>query len=349
MLGAHNTVMRIPAIVAAGEGKASRAVYGDSKVYLEVAGQPLVARTVAALQAVPEVSEVWVVGNAERLETVLGGPDFKAQLTKPLHIVPQFRNLFENLWETWRRSLPGAPVDGRDPTPEDEELAGLFLSADLPFATPHELSGFVRVAEARGGDFITGLVPEEAMEPFLPKAPGEPGIEMAYFNVGEGRYRQSNLFVVKPSKLGHRFYIEEMYEHRYQKQIWPILGLAWRLLTREGGGFRLMANFGLLQIAGFANRAGWIRLSDWVRARLPFSKVERSMSRLLATDFRFVSTEVGGCAVDVDNEEDYDVTCARFDEWYGVQLARGEALYGALPAGQAPEAGASGSTPKDEA
>jgi len=324
--------MGIPAIVAAGEGKASRVVYGESKVYLPVDGRPLVARIVSVLQQVPEVSEVFVVGNAERLDAELGAASVQAELTKPLHVIPQFRNLYENLWETWRRSLPGAPPEGRDPRPEDEGRAGLFLSADLPFATPHEISAFVRRALEAGGDFATGLVPESAMEAFRAKAPGEPGIEMAYFNVAEGRYRQSNLFLVRPAKLGHRFYIEEMYEHRYQKQLWPILGLAWRLLTREGGGFGLLFHFGLLQLAGMANRVGWNRLADAIRRRLPFSKVEALMSRLLATDFRFVSTEVGGCAVDVDNEEDYDTTRARFHQWYPEQLARGEALYGALPA-----------------
>jgi len=57
----------IPAIVAAGDRRAAKAVYGQSKVYLELGGRPLVAHVVAALQEVPEVSEVWVVGNAERL------------------------------------------------------------------------------------------------------------------------------------------------------------------------------------------------------------------------------------------------------------------------------------------
>ena len=63
--------MSIPAIVTAGDGKASRAVYGDAKVYLDVAGRTLVARTVDVLMRVPEVSEVWVVGNAARLERTL--------------------------------------------------------------------------------------------------------------------------------------------------------------------------------------------------------------------------------------------------------------------------------------
>ena len=67
---------RVPAIVAAGDAQgAARAIYGESKAYLEVAGRPLVAHVVAVLQRVPEVSEVWVVGNAERLAKVLGEDD----------------------------------------------------------------------------------------------------------------------------------------------------------------------------------------------------------------------------------------------------------------------------------
>jgi len=54
---------------------------------------------------------------------------------------------------------------------------------------------------------------------------------------------------------------------------------------------------------------------------------------------------VGGCAVDVDNEADYDACRARADEWYPAQLTRGEALYGALheragPAAAGPEGSA---------
>jgi CTP:molybdopterin cytidylyltransferase MocA len=319
-----------PAIVAAGDGKAAKAVYGESKVYLPVAGRPMVAHVVGALQQVPEVSEIWVVGNARRLAAVLEAHP-ETQGPKPVHVVEQFRNLSENLWETWRRTLPGAPPQGRDPAPGDADCAALFLSGDLPLATPHEISAFLRRARERDGDFACGLIPESAMEAFRPKAPGEPGIEMAQFNIAEGRFRQSNLFWVKPARLGNRYYVEEMYEHRYQKQLLPILGLAWRLLTSRTGGLRLLFWFGVLQLASIAHRLGLRGLADRLRAPLHVPAVERMVSRLLDTRFYFVVTEVGGCAVDVDNEADYDACRARIDEWYPAQLARGEALYGALP------------------
>jgi len=172
--------MPIAAIVTAGDRRASKAVYGDSKVYLELGARPLVAHVVLALQSVPEISEVWVVGDAERLEAVFARPDIRREIDKPLHVVAQFRNLFENGWETYRRLLPGAGPEGRDPEARDMDLPVLYLSADLPFATPQEISVFIERALARGCDYVAGLVPEHAMESFARSTRGGPGIRMAY-------------------------------------------------------------------------------------------------------------------------------------------------------------------------
>lgn len=304
---------------------------GESKPYLLLAGRPLVAHVVAMLQQVPEVSEVWVVGNAERLDAVLGTPAFRAELHKPLHVVPQFRNLFENAWETYRRLLPGAGTDGRDPGPEDVDQPVLFLSADLPFATPQEVSAFIRQGLATGADYALGLSTEEAMRDFYPEQPGEPGIHMAYFNLREGRFRQSNLHLVKPARLGNRHYIEDMYEHRYQKQIGEMVKLGWTLLRAEGGGFAVIYYYGLMHLAGVADRRGWRRLADFLRNRIPMPRIERGCSALLRTQFRFIVTEGGGCSVDIDNEADYDAATALFERWRARQVTRVEAHYGPLP------------------
>jgi len=321
--------MSVPAIVTAGDRKASRAIHGESKAYLVVAERPLVAHVVATLQAVPEVSSVWVVGNAERLERALGATGLREALCKPLHIVPQFRNLYENGWETYRRALPGAPHEGRDPGRDDGPA--LFLSTDLPFATPHEISAFIRESLASGADYAVGLSTEESMRAFYPEAPGKGGIHMAYFNLREGRFRQSNLHLIRPGRVQNRYYVEEMYEHRYQKEFGSIAGLAWRLLRSERGGFAVVGYYGLMHLAGFLDRRGQRRLADRVRQWIPMARIESGISALLRGGFRFVVTEGGGCAVDIDNEHDYDVAQLRYEEWRKDQLARVEQLYGPLP------------------
>lgn len=330
----------LPAVVTAGDQRAAKAVYGESKVYLEMGGHALVAHTVAALQAVPEVSEVWVVGDAARLEKVLGEPWLRERLRKPLTVVPQFRNLFENAWQTYRRLLPGAGPGGRDPRPEEAERPVLFLSGDLPFATAQELSAFVRRGLESGADYALGVVPEEAMQGFYPRGEGEPGVRMAYFNLREGRIRQSNLHLVRPGHLGNRHYIEEMYEHRHQRQIGNMIALGWRILWREGGGPSVLLHYLLMHLASVVDRRGFRRLADVLRRFIALPRVERAVSRLLRTRFRVVQTEVGGCAVDIDNEADYDAACRRFDPWRREQEARAERLHGPLPLGAEASAGA---------
>ena len=327
----------IPAIVAAGDRVAARAVRGESKVYLELSGEPLVGRVVTVFQSVPEVSEVWLVGDADRLEAVFATEPFRSRLRKPLHIVPQYRNLYENAWETYRRLLAGAPPEGRDPSDEEAREPVLYLSGDLPFATPQEISDFVRRGLAMKVDYVLGLVDESAMESFYPKAPGAPGIRMAYFNLREGHFRGSNLHLVKPALLANRHYIEEMYEYRYQKEITNMVGLGWRILTSRAGGLRVVLLYGILHLAGVADRRGWGWLADRLRALLPFPRVERAVGQLLGTDFRFAVSHVGGCAVDIDNEPDYDAALALFEQWTQQQRDRAEALHGplALPAAAA--------------
>ena len=320
--------MRVPAIVTSGDLRAAKAVRGKSKPYLELAGRPLVAHVVASLQQVPEVSEVWVVGNAERLEEALSDPSLQAELTKPLHIVPQFRNLFENGWQTFRRMLPGAGSEGRDPRGAEIDQPALFLSADIPFATPLELGAFVRQALDAGCDYGLGLVTHEALDSFLPAHRGGAGIRMAYFNLREGRYRQSNLHLIRPARIRNRHYIEEMYEHRYQKEFGSILGLAWTLLWSESGGLVVLFYYALMHAAGAADRRGLRGLADLLRRYIPIARVERGCAALIGGSFRFIVTHAGGCAADIDNEADYESSLERFEEWKSGQLERAARLYG---------------------
>jgi hypothetical protein len=224
--------------------------------------------------------------------------------------------------------LPGAGEDGRDPEPADEHRRVLYLGADLPFATGQEISLFIQRSLEIDCDYTLGLVTEESMENFYPEAPGQPGIRMAYFNLREGRYRTGNLHLVKPARIINRSYIEEMYEHRYQKQFGHIVKLAWNLVKKEEGGLRILGYYLPIHLAGMANRRGWRRLADRFRARVPFEKVERCICSLLRAEFRFVITDVGGCGLDIDNERDYDVANAAFEKWKSAQLERAERLYG---------------------
>jgi len=321
----------VPAIVTAGDTRAAKAVYGESKVFLEVAGRPLVAHVVLTLQSVPEVSEVWVVGDRERLEDVFATPEIRAAIRKPLHLVPQGRNLLENAWGTFRRVVAGNPEQGRDPRGEELDLQVLYLSGDIPFATPQEVSAFARACLARPDcDYAFGYAPEEALAGFLPSGPGETGIEVAFFNLSDGRVRQNNLHFARPARIGNRNRINDMYEHRHQRQFWHMAALAWKVFFSRAAGPMIVVFYAIMHLAGLADRWKLRGLADRLRGWVSLRRNEEVIGRLLNARFAFVETRAGGCAVDVDTEREYDAVRLHFETWQRDQRARAEALYGSL-------------------
>ncbi|HXV37474.1 MAG TPA: hypothetical protein VEC18_10010, partial [Myxococcota bacterium] len=105
-----------------------------------------------------------------------------------------------------------------------------------------------------------------------------------------------------------------------------ILRMAWRLLFREGGGFAVVVSFALMHLAGLLDRHGWRRLADRLRGYLDLDRVAVYCGRLLDTSFRFIVTEAGGCAVDIDNERDYGVARLAFERWRADQRERAAAV-----------------------
>ena len=324
--------MGISAIVMAGDSRAAKAVYGKSKVYLELDGLPLVAHVVRTLQDCPEIDAVWVVGNTSSLEEALGSDRLKGSLRKPLHIVPQQRDLISNAWETYRRVLSGDVLKGRDPRPDELDTEVFLLSADIPLATAQEFSSFVQQSQAMKVDYALGLCPADSLELFRAKGPDETGIEVAYFNLRDGRYRQNNLHYGRPARVGRLDRIEEMYELRHQRRFWNMFTLAIRLLAARVGGLKIAVIFGIMHVAGIADRNGHTRLARLLSRAVTLEINRSTISRLLDTRFAFVITESGGCGLDIDTEEEYDAVRERFDEWSAAQRSRATALYGPLPA-----------------
>ncbi len=323
--------MGVPAIVTAGDSRAAKAVYGKSKVYLELDGLPLIAHVVRTLQDCPEVDAVWVVGDRAKLESALGSERVARCLRKPLHIVPQERDLISNAWAAYRHVLTGDVTKGRDPRPDELDTEVFLLSGDIPLATPQEFSAFIEQAQAINADYSLGLTPSDSLDVFRPQRPGETGISVAYFNVRDGRYRQNNLHYARPGRIGRLDRIEEMYELRHQRRFWNMFTLALRILASRVGGFKIALLFGMMHFAGIADRSRRFRLARLLARAVSLEINQSTISKLLDTRFAFVVTESGGCGLDIDTEEEYDVVRERFEEWSAAQRDRAIALYGPIP------------------
>jgi len=321
----------ISAIVMAGDRGAAKPIYGQSKVYLEIDGLPMVVRIVLVLQLVAQIDEVWIVGDFDRLEALFADPEIRRQIHKPLHITAQHANLYENAWETFKRTLPGAGPEGRTPEGDDLDARVLYLSGDLPFATPQEISHFIEQGIALDCDYVLGLVSEAALATYLRESSKEDGLDIAFFNIREGRLRQNNLHLAKPARILNRGYIQDMYRHRHMRAFGNMIGLVGALLFREGG-IAIAFFYLLMHLSGLADRMGWKRLARFIRYGVTLKVNEWGISKLLDCRFRFSVSDVGGCAIDVDTEEEYELVQRSFAKWTKLEHERASALLGQLPA-----------------
>jgi hypothetical protein len=277
----------------------------------------MIVHVLEALLHSPEISEVYVVGDAIRLEKVMAEHGLlllAASCSCPVHVVPQRETLYENVWQSFLRTLPQDAVDLDHPI--------LVVPADIPLVVPEEISDFVR--QARGLDVD--------LRPYAPRD-GEPGIEMACFNVREGLYRQNNLHFVRPLRMGNRHYIQDMYENRYQKELGSMLRLGWRILRREYRHLWVLFYYVLMHLAGVLDRRGHSRLADRMRSWIPIARVEQGISGMLRTRFRTVVTGLGGAALDIDNDADLEVVDKMLFLWKERQARLARTQRSDLPQG----------------
>ena len=303
----------IQAVLLAGDRGYSRSVKGRSKAFVEVRGKPMLVHVLETLLHTPEVNEVFIVADAIRLEKALadfGCLELAAAVSCPVHIVPQRESLLENVWHAFLRTLPPR---------EDPDHAVLVVPSDIPLVVPEELSAFLSLARVADADHVVGLTPESALDLFEP-TDDTPGVHMACFNLAEGRFRQNNLNWVRPLRMGHRQYIQDMYENRYQKELGPMLRLAARIVRQEWRNVWVLFPYLLMHIAGVLDRRGHRAMSDRVRRFVSLRTVERGIGAMLRTRFATVETAFGGAALDVDNDEDLEVVDKMIEPWKAMQV-----------------------------
>lgn len=305
--------MGVQAVLLAGDRGHSRSVKGRSKAFVEVAGKPMLVHVLETLLHTPEITEIFIVADAVRLEKTLaryGCLEQAAIRSRPIHVVPQRNSLIENVWHAFLRTLPPG---------EDPDHAILVVPADIPLVVPEEVSQFVRRASAANADHVVGLTPDSVLAPFAPHD-GSPGMRMECFNLAEGRFRQNNLNWVRPLRIGQRQYVQDLYENRYQKELGSMLRLGARMIRKEWRHLWVLFPYLIMHVAGVLQRRGYPRASDRVRSLVSLRTVERGLGAMLRTRFTTVETLLGGAALDIDNDEDLEVADKMLERWKAMQI-----------------------------
>jgi CTP:molybdopterin cytidylyltransferase MocA len=310
-------------IVLAGDRRASKAVLGENKAFLPLAGAPVLHHVVAAIEQARCTDRIFVVGDAARIERSLGDPASPVRGVRPIVAVPQGDTLYDNVWAALRTAL------GNDapPSPASEELTPaarakvvLLVTGDAPLLVREEIDELVDAADLGRFDYCLGVTAETTLAAYYPRD-GRPGIAMTYWDLHELSWRQANLHLFRPFAVGNRGQVERGYELRYQRDWLNIAkAVAW-LWRMHHLSHRTVTAFLSLQLARLARRIGVLRAPVFRPFLLTRRRFETATSALAGTRFTIVETHYGGGALDVDDADAYEAIRANFDAWRAHQAA----------------------------
>ena len=299
----------IDAIVLAGtHTDPSRLILGQNKAFLDMAGQPLLRHVVDALLGAASIADIYVIGPVEQLRDALQGEPAKVQL------VPQEGNMLTNGLAGIHASEARHAKEGRA---RDPMRPYLVLSSDLPIISSDSVQDFVarcaaddQASETAYG-LMVGLADEDGLEPY-----SENGIVRPFVELEFARIRLANIYVARPWVLSNLEFLQTGFGFRKAINWRNVAGLAYNFLSQPGGLQAAWMTIRLQAAMMAARRGGRLyrRLRRWnTRERL-----EARTSMVLGGPLRMVVTPFGGLSLDVDDEQDFHILTARYEDWMPI-------------------------------
>jgi molybdopterin-guanine dinucleotide biosynthesis protein A len=200
---------RAAAVVLAG-GRADNAFLAasgvENRALAPLAGRPMVAWVLEALQAAQTVERIVLVG----AEGLTEAPGVRQQLRGG-----------GDLMETIERGIGACPG----------AAFVLLVSADIPALTAEGIDAFVRAGMETGADFVYPIIPRAANEARFP------GVKRTYLRLTDGTFTGGNLVLVRPQALlSRRDLVRQTYAARKKPLRLAVMlgwGTLWRLLWRR--------------------------------------------------------------------------------------------------------------------
>jgi GTP:adenosylcobinamide-phosphate guanylyltransferase len=307
-----------PVIMTAGDRGRARLIHGTNKALLELAGAPVFTHVLAALEECPSIDRIYLVGPRSALSAALEASGIPFKGRRPVRVLEQWENLYQNVWNTFQTILQEREGEGGH-----EDTAVLVVPSDIPLVIPEEVEEFVRACDMEQSDYSVGITAERVLSLYYPQKRRR-GIRLMYFHMREGSFRQNNLHLVKPFSVRNRTYIQKTYDYRLQREWGSIVRLFWEMFRTEEGTLRMLGQYVLLHLASILYRIPQLSLHRIPATFIPKNSLEMSISNLLGTRFVVAETHYGGAALDIDTPEHYAVIQENFEAWKRVQ--RDEAL-----------------------
>ena len=310
------------AFVLAGDQGPGHQICGMNKAFLILEGQPLFIHVLGALDQVQRIDRIYVIGPQKQIMAAIEKALPYVLFTKKIEVLPQKESLVENILSAYAYSLSGyqGGMEARRLANADEPA--LFLPGDIPLVTASEVAAFIAGSDMEKYDYCLGVTSEEALKPFYPRE-NKPGIKMAYLYLKDKIYRMNNLHLARPYRIGIGEGVQRMYDHRHQRYAGNRFRIAGEIL-KTPRWYKGLFLYLLAQGATFSVNVGASSLASLFRRSLRADEVEKEAALFLQTRFKAVETDIGGAALDVDDEKSYRTMSLLFREWHAYLARFGE-------------------------
>ena len=301
---------KLDAVVLAGTHQnPKRLIKGRNKAFLEVGGKVLIRYVIDALVEAQSIDKIFVVGPQQELTEALSG------YPSTVEVIAQRGKMLTNCWagieasEDRHRDDPLVPVEARPL---------LIISCDLPLVTARSVDDFVarcaRVDNQTETPYAlhAGVVDEAGVSPFHPTADKQ-GIRRPFVELEMGRLRLANIYVGRPRQLSHQEFLQTGFSYRKAKDWRNVVALTFTFFKSPGGWHAARLSMRVQLTLMLSRRKGrWYQKLKKGNTR---ERVERSIGDALGGSIRIVVTPFGGLSLDVDDQEDYRILDACYQEW----------------------------------
>jgi hypothetical protein len=284
---------------------------------LEIEEIPLLLFILKALEGVERIGKICLAGPEKPIRELLHKYSRYLKNNKELAVIEQKENMYKNFWNAFIHTIDGYYEGMEMKDPGVREKLVLVAPCDLPLITSAEIDEFLNGCSVDDLDYCLGMTEERFLKKFYPDET-RPGIKMAYLSLREGNFRLNNLHLVRPFRVYNREYIERIYECRYQKNIINIAKVVFDFFRFQGVGTRAIFFYAMLEVSVFLSYLGLSSLAQVTKNIVSQSEIRSFASKLLKTRIDIVQTTLGGSAVDIDNDIDFETIKTRFREWMEI-------------------------------
>ena len=284
-----------------------------NKNFLKIKGRPLFIHVLSALQKVPTLGKIYIVGPKVDNENELSKLPPDEMPAGKLFPLQESRNIVNNVLTAFWESVGGIRISGDDIGREIIEKPILVIGGDSPLVSPAEVEQFLSQCDTANYDYFMGMTPRSNMKYYYP-TPDRTGIKFAYAHFSEELLRINNLHLVKPLKVKNRQEFLAMYRVRHLMELINVIKCGWALATRhiKPGDW---IDWIKMILAMFLRQAGLPRAADFLRRNIPMKRGEKAADSLLGTRSKIIITTFGGSALDVDKKSSLVAIRENFDDW----------------------------------